>query len=295
MKFNTGPTYRGPCCTNGGSKMPDKNYYEILGTAPSASKKTLKEQFRKMMKLYHPDVNSSQSAVTRYAEIMEAYRTLSDKSARAMYDLANNFEGAASVSSESSSRPSAASSASHSETLESRKEHYEKLLREKRAREQMRMDTSFSPHTYIARWRVLLVIPASSFAIAALSIALGKIANISTGDVDFFAVTAAAFALALLLWLVYLIFRLSAAYLGYQPPTAILWLWGLPSSFLYDAVLGRSYGGAGYGGEYFMTVGNIFLPGLLVFFLIFACGLSFLEAMPQVRQMQRQKTDNAAI
>jgi hypothetical protein len=273
--------------------MSDKNYYEILGTTPSVSEKILKEQFRKMMKLYHPDVNSSQSAVTRYAEIMEAYRTLSDKSARAMYDLANNFEGAASVSSESPPRPSAAaSSASRSETLESRKEHYEKLLREKRAREQMRKNSSFSPHTYIARWRVLLVIPASSFAIAALSIMLEKIANVSTGDVDVFALTAAAFALALLLWLVYLVFRLSAAYLDYQPPKAILWLWGLPSSYLYDLVLGRSYRGAGYGGEYFMTIGSIsFLPGLLVFFLIFACGLLFLEGTPQVRQMQRQKMD----
>jgi hypothetical protein len=276
--------------------MSDKNYYEILGTTPSASEKNLKEQFRKMMKLYHPDVNSSPSAANRYAEIMEAYRTLSDKSTRAMYDLANNFEGAVSVSSESSPVSSGASSASRPETMASRREHYEKLLREKRAREQMQKNTSFSPYSYIARWRVLLVIPASSFAIAGLSILLEKIASVSTGGVDVFALTAAAFALTLLLWLVYLVLRLSAAYLDYQPPKTVLWLWGLPSSYLYDTVLGRSYGGAGYGGGYFMTVGNIFfLPGLLVFFLIFACGLSFLEAKPQVRQVQRQKTDGAEI
>jgi hypothetical protein len=274
--------------------MLDKNYYEILGTTPSASEKTLKEQFRKLMKLYHPDVNKRPDAAMRYAQIMEAYRTLSDKSARAMYDLSNNFAGA-SYGASSSAASSDDSPPPRKETLESRKEHYERLLREKRAREQMQKDGAFSPVTYLLRWRVWLMIPASSLAIAALSIFLENSTSLSAGNTDIFAATGAAFALTLLMWLVYLIFRLSAAYLEYQPSKLVLGFWGLPTAYLYDVILGRSYGGAGYGDSFFMKIGNIsFLPGFAFFFLIFGSVALFLEMKPRMRQVQRQGVNGAA-
>jgi hypothetical protein len=255
--------------------MRDKNYYAILGLAPSASEKTIKEQFRKLMKLYHPDVSKGPDAAAQYAQIMEAYRTLSDKSMRVMYDLSNNFAGA----SASDASPSTASSDKDTPrkgSTESRREHYERLLREKRAREKMQKAGSFSPYSYLARWRVMLVIPASSFMIAALSASLEKATSLSGDGASVFSVAGAAFALTLLLWLAYLVFRLSAAYLDYQPPKILPWFWGIPFAYLYDFVLDRIYGGAGYGDSFFMKIGNIaFLPGLIFFFLIFACGASF--------------------
>jgi hypothetical protein len=271
--------------------MPDKNYYEILGTTPSASERTLKEQFRKLMKLCHPDVSKSPDAAARYAQIMEAYRTLSDKSARAAYDLSNNFAGIFSEPSDSS--PPAASAGDfppRKETLASRKEHYERLLREKRAREQMRRDDSFSPFVYLARGRVWLMIPASSLAIAVLSVFLEKTTNVSAENAGIVAVTGAAFALTLLMWLAYLIFRLSAAYLEYQPPKAVLGFLGLPAACLYDVLLGRFCGGVGYGDGFFMKTGKLScLPGLVFFFLIFTWGVLLLERKPQIRQMQETR------
>jgi hypothetical protein len=268
-----------------------KNYYEILGVSPSESEKALKERFRKLMKLYHPDVNRCPDAAARYAEIMEAYRTLSDKSARTMYDLANNVAGGSSVScGESPSVPSGGT-APREETLEARKERYERLLREKRARERMEKDDSFSPHAYLARGKVWLALLASSFTIAFLSVFLEKAASLSGGDTGVFAVAGAAFALTLMIWLVYLTFRLSAAYLGYRLPKAVFWIWGFSSACLYDAVLGRSYGAAGYGDSFFMRMkGVAFLPGLLIFFLIFSYAISFLETKSQIRQVQPQRT-----
>jgi DnaJ-class molecular chaperone len=108
--------------------MCDKNYYEILGIAPTASEREIKVQFRKWMKLCHPDVSKNSDAVTQYAQVMKAYKTLSDKDARAAYDLSNNLGGVS------------AASPPRGETTEGRREYYEKLLREKRAREQTQMN-----------------------------------------------------------------------------------------------------------------------------------------------------------
>jgi DnaJ-class molecular chaperone len=121
-----------------------KNYYEILGAAPSASERELKERFRKLMKLYHPDIDQSPEAMRRYTEIMEAYGTLSDKSTREVYDLSHHFERASSMYG-GSPPPSRA------ETMDPRREHYERLIREKRAREQVEKNRCFSPYDCLVR------------------------------------------------------------------------------------------------------------------------------------------------
>ena len=46
-----------------------KSYYEILNVSPSATKSEIKSQFKKLAKMYHPDVNSSLEAEQVFKEI----------------------------------------------------------------------------------------------------------------------------------------------------------------------------------------------------------------------------------
>ncbi|KAK4355131.1 hypothetical protein RND71_024102 [Anisodus tanguticus] len=69
--------------------------YEVLRVNRDASVKEIKAAYRNLAKLYHPDSatmleesGSSRPDPTRsFIEIHEAYATLSDPSARALYDL----------------------------------------------------------------------------------------------------------------------------------------------------------------------------------------------------------------
>ncbi len=67
--------------------MADKrDYYEVLGVDKSADADTIKKAYRTLAKKYHPDVNSSPDAETKFKEINEAYSILSDPDKRAAYD-----------------------------------------------------------------------------------------------------------------------------------------------------------------------------------------------------------------
>jgi molecular chaperone DnaJ len=66
--------------------MDKQDYYEILGVPRDATKDQLKRSFRKLAQQYHPDVNKSEDAETRFKEINEAYQVLSDDEKRAVYD-----------------------------------------------------------------------------------------------------------------------------------------------------------------------------------------------------------------
>ncbi|XP_060189001.1 chaperone protein dnaJ 11, chloroplastic-like [Lycium barbarum] len=69
--------------------------YEVLRVNRDASAKEIKAAYRNLAKLYHPDAaaaaeeeESSRPDPTRdFIEIHDAYATLSDPSARALYDL----------------------------------------------------------------------------------------------------------------------------------------------------------------------------------------------------------------
>lgn len=61
------------------------DYYAILNIKPTASKKEVKEAFRKEALKWHPDRNSSPDATERMQLINEAYLILKDNEARERY------------------------------------------------------------------------------------------------------------------------------------------------------------------------------------------------------------------
>lgn len=73
--------------------MPDLNYYEILGVAPSADTKQIRKAYRKMAELHHPDKLKSadpklrELATEEMILINEAKDILLDESERRKYDL----------------------------------------------------------------------------------------------------------------------------------------------------------------------------------------------------------------
>ena len=56
--------------------MPEKNYYQVLGLSPGATRKQIKSAYRKLALKYHPDRNNSEGAARKFHEITEAYDIL---------------------------------------------------------------------------------------------------------------------------------------------------------------------------------------------------------------------------
>jgi DnaJ-class molecular chaperone len=67
--------------------MKQKNYYEILNVAESASEDEIKQAYRRLAKEHHPDRHQGDSgAEARFKEIGEAYEVLKDAEKRRKYD-----------------------------------------------------------------------------------------------------------------------------------------------------------------------------------------------------------------
>lgn len=64
-----------------------QDYFRVLGVSYKASTKEIKEQYRKLAKQYHPDVNASPESARKMQLLNEAYEVLSDPTRRHLYQL----------------------------------------------------------------------------------------------------------------------------------------------------------------------------------------------------------------
>jgi curved DNA-binding protein len=67
--------------------MEYKDYYKILGVDRTAGEKDIRRAYRRLARMYHPDVNPGDKASQeRFKEINEAHEVLSDPEKRSKYD-----------------------------------------------------------------------------------------------------------------------------------------------------------------------------------------------------------------
>ena len=61
------------------------DYYEILQVSPTADREMIERAYRLLAKRYHPD-NAKTGDASKFDMLVEAYRVLSDREKRAVYD-----------------------------------------------------------------------------------------------------------------------------------------------------------------------------------------------------------------
>jgi len=66
--------------------MPQSNHYETLNIDRNASQTEIKQAYRRLVKLFHPDVNQETTDKEQIIRINAAYEVLSDTQSRQSYD-----------------------------------------------------------------------------------------------------------------------------------------------------------------------------------------------------------------
>ena len=66
--------------------MNNKNLYEILGLDSDSTKEEIKIAYRKLVRIYHPDVNKTKEAENYFKLLNNAAETLLDDTKRLQYD-----------------------------------------------------------------------------------------------------------------------------------------------------------------------------------------------------------------
>eukprot|EP00811_Abedinium_folium_P005358 NODE_14936_length_1077_cov_2.521053.p1 GENE.NODE_14936_length_1077_cov_2.521053~~NODE_14936_length_1077_cov_2.521053.p1 ORF type:complete len:209 (-),score=41.49 NODE_14936_length_1077_cov_2.521053:333-959(-) len=61
--------------------------YSVLGVSRSASKKTIRDSYLRLVKQLHPDVNSQPEAPKRFKQVQHAYELLADANKRKEHDV----------------------------------------------------------------------------------------------------------------------------------------------------------------------------------------------------------------
>ena len=81
------PPFGGGGARYAGGRMraPAVDLYETLGVSPSATTAELRRAYRRLALEHHPD-RAGPASASRFAQIAEAYRLLSDPTARTAYD-----------------------------------------------------------------------------------------------------------------------------------------------------------------------------------------------------------------
>jgi molecular chaperone DnaJ len=64
----------------------ERDYYEVLGVARTATDADIKRAFRRLARELHPDVSADPDAEGRFREVVEAYEVLSKSETRELYD-----------------------------------------------------------------------------------------------------------------------------------------------------------------------------------------------------------------
>ena len=65
------------------------NYYNILELSSNATQEEIKTSYRKLAKIYHPDMNNDETSDTKFKTINEAYEIIGNIEKRRQYDRKN--------------------------------------------------------------------------------------------------------------------------------------------------------------------------------------------------------------
>ncbi|MDY6937465.1 MAG: DnaJ domain-containing protein [Cyanobacteriota bacterium] len=66
--------------------MKELNHYDVLKVSPTATQAEIKQAYRRLVKLYHPDRNRETPQDDRIVHINAAYEVLGDRESRQSYD-----------------------------------------------------------------------------------------------------------------------------------------------------------------------------------------------------------------